>query len=83
MTATDRLKNLATSPNGFAFDAITGASYQLSGLGLEIIAWIRDGVERGEILCRIMDGYDVDEHTADRDLVLFLSSLRSLGLLEP
>jgi hypothetical protein len=82
MNPTEQLLNLATNANGFAFDSVSGASYQISQLGLQIIDRIRDGVTLDELSKFIIAEYDVDEHTAERDLTIFTSNLRSLGLIE-
>jgi len=82
MIATPQLNNLATNQSGFAFDSVSGASYQFSGLGLEIIEWIKEGLEADEIRARIVEIYDVGEHTAERDLTTYIANLRAVGLVE-
>ena len=82
MTATAQLLNLATNESGFAFDSVSGASYQFSELGLEIIGWIKDGLDADQIRNRIVEIYDVAEHTADRDLTSYIANLRAAGLVE-
>ena len=56
MTATPQLLNLATNESGFAFDSVSGASYQFSELALEIIEWIKGGLDADQIRNRIVEG---------------------------
>lgn len=82
MNATPQLENLATNPNGFAFDSASGASYQISELGMEMIAWIREGLSEKELTDRVVAEYEIDPLSAERDLTLFIANLRALGLVE-
>jgi hypothetical protein len=82
MNATPQLLNLATNESGFAFDSVSGASYQFSELALEIIGWIKNGLDADQIRNRIVEAYDVAEHTADRDLTAYIANLRAAGLVE-
>lgn len=82
MIATTQLINLATNESGFAFDSVSGASYQFSELGLEIIGWIKEGLDADGIRARIVETYEVGEHTAERDLTTYIANLRAMGLIE-
>ena len=78
MIATPQLLNLDATENGFAVDSVSGTSYQISDLGLEVITWIKNGDPLEEFPARIGEACDVDQHTAERDLTDFLGNLRTL-----
>ncbi|MCB1209503.1 MAG: PqqD family protein [Verrucomicrobiales bacterium] len=75
-----KLDDLLLNDRGFAFDAVDGESYQLSPTALQLVRWMQAGdLEEAVLLDRLMDSYEVDEHTARRDLDSFLSTARELG----
>ena len=76
----NKLDDILLNDRGFVFDAVEGQSYQLSPTALRLVRLMQEG-ETGEdaLLERMLDEYEVDEHTARRDLEGFLASATELG----
>ncbi|MDF2157719.1 PqqD family protein [Algoriphagus sp. CAU 1675] len=75
-------KNIAISDSGFVFDPMSGESFSLNPIGLEIIQLIKNGNNFKEITKVILDKYQVDEETLDRYFYDFISTLKQFNLLE-
>jgi hypothetical protein len=73
------LNDLLLNDRGFAFDPTGGETFQLSPTGLRIVRLLQQDTEEEVIIARMLEEYEVDEHTARRDLRSFLSSIESLG----
>jgi hypothetical protein len=75
-----KLDDLLLNDRGFAFDAVEGLSYQLSPTALRLVRWMQEG-ESSEpaLLQKLQSEYEVDEHTARRDLESFLGSATELA----
>jgi len=61
-------KNIAISENGFIFNPMTGDSFSVNETGVFILQ-------------NLMDEYDLDTYTAEKDLNDFLSMLKSYQLI--
>ncbi len=77
-----KVSNLAISDNGFVFDPTTGYSYNTNEMGFFLLKLMEEGFEQDEIITRIMDEYEVNHDTLERDLDFFSLQMKSLGLLE-
>jgi Coenzyme PQQ synthesis protein D (PqqD) len=75
------LHRLSLRENGFAFDPAAGRTYTFSETGLSVIGWIRDGCPEAGLADRLVDAFDVDRLSAQRDVDSFLANLRSCKLL--
>ena len=75
------LKELMISSSGFAFDPRTGLTYMVNPIGADVIRWLNEGIGGDRVVDRMQSEYDVDEHTARRDLEGFLFSLRQHALV--
>lgn len=73
-------KNIAVSENGFIFNPLTGDSFSVNETGAFILQKIQDGESEQTILQNLMDEYDLDTYTAERDLNDFLSMLKGYQL---
>lgn len=79
-TMSAKLDDLLLNDRGFVFDAVEGLSFQLSPTALRLVRWMQEGEHTEQtLLQRLMDEYEVDEHTARRDLEGFLASAVELG----
>lgn len=76
-----KLKDLAVSESGLVFDPITGAIYTSNQVGLRILAALREGLDTVEIRQRILDEFDVDAETVERDLFDFCGQLLSFQVI--
>ncbi len=75
-----KLDDLLLNDRGFAFDPVDGQSYQLSPTALRLVRWMQAGdTEEQVLLERLLGEYEVEAHTASRDLDAFLGSVRNLG----
>jgi Coenzyme PQQ synthesis protein D (PqqD) len=77
MEDAQKLKNLAISGNGFIFDPATGHSYTANETALFLIQKISEGLEISELVKELVDAYNVDEATAERDVVSMVEHLKS------
>jgi hypothetical protein len=78
----NRLKDLMINDNGFAFDPRSGITYNLSPTGLDVVGWLKQGLDRDAIVDRLTDKYEVAGNAARDDLQSFLSALRKYALID-
>ncbi|OQB29118.1 MAG: hypothetical protein BWY08_02240 [Bacteroidetes bacterium ADurb.Bin174] len=74
-------KNIAISENGFIFNPMTGDSFSVNETGVYILQKLKDGGSEETILQNLMDEYELDTYTAEKDLNDFLSMLKSYQLI--
>jgi len=74
--------NLAVSESGFLFNPGTGESFNVNPIGAEIIAMLRNGKSRTEIIDSITQLYQVDRNSFEKDLQDFNGILKTYNLLE-
>ena len=75
-------KNIAISDSGFVFDPLSGESFALNPMGLEIIQLIKNGLTHQELSEAILGIYEVDGETFDRYFYDFIATLKQFNLLE-
>lgn len=75
-------RNIALSDSGFIFDPSTGDSFSTNPIGLELIQLLKNGKSREEIGELILEKYEVDRTTFEKDLYDFISMLSKLRLTE-
>lgn len=64
------------SDNGFVFNSKTGDSFSLNPFGLELIKNIQKEKEFENLKTEILEKYDVDELTFERDFYEFCTLLK-------
>lgn len=64
------------SDNGFVFNSKTGDSFSLNPIGLEMIKMIEGNREFDEIRKSILDKYDIDDLTFEKDFYDFCALLK-------
>lgn len=74
-------ENLAISDNGFLFNPTTGESYTVNPIGAEIIEMLKSGETEERIMSRLLDIYDTDKKTLEKDLHDFSDILKQYQLL--
>jgi hypothetical protein len=78
-----RLKNnIAISETGFVFDPNSGDSYSLNTIGKEILEMVKWGKSKSDISFHILNKYDADEYTFERNYDDFIDMLKHHKLLE-
>ncbi|HSI86360.1 MAG: PqqD family protein [Candidatus Methylacidiphilales bacterium] len=79
---TSTLQNLRIDGRGIALDPVTGETFRLVGCATHLVRMLQDGATADTLLRHLLEGYDVDEATARRDLDTFLSRLEQLNWVE-
>lgn len=75
-------KNIAISETGFVFDPNSGDSYSLNSIGKEILELVKSGKPKSDISFQILNKYDADEYTFERNYDDFIDMLKHHKLLE-
>ena len=75
-------KNLALSDSGFVFNPSSGDSFSTNPIGLEIVRYLKEGLDKNKIKTLICKRYEVDGTTFDKDFFDFISTLQHLKLNE-
>ncbi|MBU2446857.1 MAG: PqqD family protein [Bacteroidetes bacterium] len=75
-------KNLALSESGFAFHSSTGDTFLLNDSANFILHLIQSEKNEDEVLESIVDTFEVEKNTAEKDLKDFLSQVRNFNLVE-
>lgn len=78
----DIKKDVAVSDSGFVFNPTTGESYSVNPIGMEIIKLMKLGKTTEEISKAILEQYNVEETTVDKDLNDFFEMLNHYSLKE-
>lgn len=73
MKITEEIK---ISDNGFVFNSKTGDSFNLNPLGLELIKQIAEEKDFDSIRDTILEKYDVDDLTFEKDFYEFCALLK-------
>lgn len=74
--------NIAVSDNGFVFDPTTGDSYSVNPIGVDIIKWMKTYDKEEDVINQIIEVYDIDSKTVEKDLYDFLNLLQNYQLAE-
>lgn len=75
-------KNLALSESGFAFHSSTGDTFLLNDTANFILHLIQSEKNEDEVLESIVDIFEVEKNTAEKDLKDFLFQVRNFNLVE-
>jgi len=70
------LERLAVSESGFVFDPVSGHSFTVNETGLSILRALQQDRHLDALRAGLLEEFDVDETTLERDLLEFLGSLR-------
>jgi hypothetical protein len=76
------LKNLAVSDTGFVFNPATGDSFSVNPIGLDILKYLKDGKSENDIKRYLLESYQTDKETVEKDLYDFFKMLHQLRLTE-
>ncbi|MGA2298879.1 MAG: PqqD family protein [FCB group bacterium] len=75
-------KNIAASETGFIFNPSTGDSFSTNEIGSEILMLMKENKSNSDIENYILDKYDIDSVTFERDYEDFISLLQNHNLLD-
>jgi hypothetical protein len=74
--------SVAINENGFLFDPSTGESYTTNPVAKEIIFMMKQRFPSAQIRSVILEMYEVDELTLEKNLIDFYAMLRHFNLVE-
>ncbi len=74
--------DIALSDSGFVFNPASGESYTVNPIGVEIIQFLKDGKSIQEVCELILENYNTDLTTIDKDLNDFVVMLKQYSLID-
>jgi len=74
--------NIALSDSGFIFNPSTGESFSMNPVGVEFFKLLKEGKEKDDIKEIILDRYQTDESSFERDFYDFINILNHYHLTE-
>lgn len=75
-------RNLALSDSGFVFDPSSGNSFSTNPIGVEIIKLLKDNKNDKQIKQHILENYQTDDATFEKDYYDFINLLEKNKLTE-
>lgn len=75
-------KNVATSESGYVFNPSTGESFSINPLGIEIFNLLKENRPFDEISKIILNKYNTDKDTFEKDFNDFTGLLKQYLLIE-
>ena len=76
-------ESLAVSDSGFLFLASTGETFTLNAIGREMFKLMQSGDDLHAMQSKILQEYEIDRATLERDLDDFITQLKSFKLVKP
>lgn len=74
-------KNIATNELGFVFNPATGDSYSTNPIAASIIQMLKDGRSLSDVKKNLLEQYDIDKTTIEKDVDEFVQTLKDHTLL--
>ncbi len=74
--------NVAISESGFVFNPFTGESYSVNPVGANIFSKLKEGKNYDQIQQEMLEKFQVDAETLERDFSDFISMLKQYQLIE-
>ena len=75
-------KNVAVSEAGLIFNPVTGESYSVNPIGVEILNLIREEKNPDQIMKAMLDKYSTDKATFEKDYLDYIGILEHYNLIE-
>ncbi len=75
-------KDVAISDSGFVFNPATGESFTVNPTGIELFNYLKDGKSYEEIRDLMLEKYDTNEATFEKDYQDFVAIMEYNNLLE-
>ena len=75
-------KNVAISDSGFIFNPDTGESFTANPMAVEILEMTRDDKDRQDICEAILEKYNIDRVTLEKDYNDFIAMLQRFQLIQ-
>ncbi len=74
-------KKIAVSESGFVFDPISGDSFSLNPIAVEILNMIKEEKSEEEIKTKLKDEYEVTNVILEKSVDEFLETLKDYGIV--
>jgi hypothetical protein len=74
--------NIAVSASGLVFNPDTGESFTVNPMGAEMLGYLAEGESQQEIGSKIVEKYNVDKSSFEKDFEDFVALLQTYSLLE-
>lgn len=74
--------NIAVSASGLVFNPDTGESFTVNPMGAEIINYLKEGKEQETIESKVLEKYNVERSSFEKDFEDFTALLRIYSLVE-
>lgn len=74
--------NIAVSETGFVFVPNTGDSFSVNPIGARIMGLIKEGKNDKEIKKALLNEFEADEATLEKDFYDFISQLKQYNLID-
>ncbi len=75
-------ETLAVSDSGFLFLPNTGETFTLNHIGKEIFHLLQNGLNEEEIVQHMLDEYDIDKPSLEKDLSDFIIQLQKYSVIK-
>ena len=75
-------KNVAISESGFVLNTASGESFSTNPIGVEILNLLKEDLSVDDIAKTIMEKYEVDFNTFEKDFADFQNLLNCYHLIE-
>lgn len=75
-------KNIAISETGFVFNPVTGESFSVNPIGIEIINLLKEDKSLDDIVKLLSKKYNTEQSTIEKDVNDFTTTLKQFMLNE-
>lgn len=75
-------KSIAVSESGFVFNASRGESFSTNAIGRRILNLMQEGKDDKAIQGFLLNEYDIDASTCEKDLYDFMNMLAQYSLVD-
>ena len=79
---TTHLENILLNDRGIALNPATGETFRLIGPALHLVRLLQQGAPTPALLDYLLETYDIDRATAQRDLDNFIAMLEKMNWVE-
>jgi len=75
-------RDIAISDSGFVFNPASGESFTVNNIGIELFNYIKEGIPYEKIRDLMLEKYDTNEATFEKDYQDFTSVMEYNNLLD-
>jgi len=74
-------KKIAISESGFLFDSLTGDSYSMNPIAVEIVSMLKKDMTPDEIKYALLEKYEVSTSVMEKSVDEFIDTLKNLNIV--